>query len=435
MKRVSAIALATLLLLAGACGNAAPGDRPNVILIVMDTARADRCSVSGGERRTTPQLEKISFRGLNFRNAWSPAGWTGPAHASMFTGLLPTNHGLRRTNREYLLEDSDTLAELLGARGYRTAAFTANAQIGVESGLDQGFELLVPLFARSAENDGHFAEEAHEQSLKWIQKGTNPFFLFINHMEAHFPQAPPDRWIESFARLPMSREEIGAARGIGHRRYLDHCLDLAPLSPRELAVHSELYDVEIEGLDREIGRFFDLLGDRGLLENTLLIITSDHGENLGEHGQMDHLFSLHRTIRQVPLVVLLPGRKRAGEVHEEVVRLEDIFPTVLEVCGLPVPAQLDGRSLLGDLEGRRALAFLDPPTAFLRAAGAFSARPAGLRRFLARLTADFDGRYHRIEFSDGRELVYDLDEDPMEMRPLTGGIPSTPPAASSPSRK
>jgi hypothetical protein len=161
-----------MLLLAlglAACGSEEARDRPNVILLVMDTTRADRCSVNGYEHPTTPALEALAREGINFRNSWSPAGWTGPAHASMFSGLLPERHGFRRKNREYLDRRTDTLAERLQQEGYRTACVTNNPTIGPDFGLDQGFESYYPLYLD--ENVGYpSAPATHRIAFDWAKR-------------------------------------------------------------------------------------------------------------------------------------------------------------------------------------------------------------------------------------------------------------------------
>jgi arylsulfatase A-like enzyme len=415
-----------------ACGpgkTAAPA--PNVILIVMDTVRADRCSVNGYGRPTTPALEALAREGINFQNAWSPAGWTGPAHASMFTGLLPIHHGFLRGIREYLDQTATTVAERLLDAGYRTACVTNNATISAELGLDQGFVRFFPMY----EDEGKYyptAPESHRQALQWVdgaRKEGKRFFLFINDTEAHYQYTPPAEFRESFRDPSTPPAEALRVSEFGPEVLFEHNFGLKPRSAADIKVMSDLYDAEIACLDRAIGEFIVQLRSSGLLENTLLIITSDHGENLGEHGLLDHAYSLHRTIRHVPLIVRLPGEARAGEAHNEIVRLEDICPTILEACGLPVPDGLDGKSLLRDLPGRISRAMAGAPDQFVakihrQSDGAFDPAP-----FLLEYRALFDGHHHWIFRSDGHVEIYDGLADPGETTPLEG-IPLADPASS-----
>lgn len=428
MRIASSLLLLAALAYVPACG---PGDSthtphkagsgaPNVVFIVMDTTAAGRCSVNGYDRPTTPQLEKIAKGGINFRNTWSPSGWTAPAHASMFTGLRPEHHGLRHGNRMFLWDDSVTLAELLQAAGYSTGCFTNNSYVTPDHGLLQGFDKYIPLF-----EDENLplptSIPTHSEALDWVRQVSaqgGPFFLFINDMEPHLPYLPPEEFEQRFVAADASKEGLVQAFELTNEAYLKHNLGIEPLPPEFMSVMPDLYDAEIACLDHEIGRFVAELESAGLLENTLLVITGDHGENLGNHGLVDHKFSLHRTLLHVPLIVRLPRGARAGEVRDEVVRLEDLFPTVLEACGLPIPPGIDAESLLGNLAGRTALALRDYPAKYMDDMEEKLGSRAGFEKFAFDMTSTFDGRIHRIDFSDGRKLVYDVIEDPEELHPL-----------------
>ncbi len=191
------------------------------------------------------------------------------------------------------------------------------------------------------------------------------------------------------------------------------------LTDSDLELISGLYDAEIASLDREIGHLVNALREDGILNDTLLIIVGDHGENLGDHGFVAHMFSLHRAIRHVPLVIRFPGGQRAGEVTDEVVSLVDIFPTVLQVCGLPLPAGIDGQPLIEGFTGRAASALMDPPMQLLERFKREGHWNASLAPLETQITAVFDGRRHRIQYSDGRELLFDIIEDPEEQSPLS----------------
>jgi arylsulfatase A-like enzyme len=405
---------------AGSGGGARPVAPPNVVFIVMDTAGAERCSVNGHDRPTTPNLEKIAAEGINFRNTWSPSGWTAPAHASMFTGLRPEHHGLYHRSREYLPEQFTTLAELLQGAGYATGCFTNNSFVTPDHGLSAGFEHFVPLFER--ENRQYpLAVETHDLALDWVllqkRKG-RPWFLFINDMEPHLLYEPPREYADRFVGPDQAEAALAAGLDMTPDVILKHNLGTVPLPPYSLSVIPDLYDAEIACLDHEIGLFFENLREGGHLEHTLVVITSDHGENLGRHGLLDHKFSLHRPLLYVPLVIRLPDGSRAGEVRDEVVRLEDLFPTILELCGLPIPADIDGQTLLGDVSGRIARAMRFYPEKFLNHMEAAMGGRAGYEKVMVDLESEFDGRFHRIRYSDGRRLVFDVLADPEELHPL-----------------
>jgi arylsulfatase A-like enzyme len=397
-----------------ACGTDVAGPRPpNVILIVMDTTSAERCSVDGYARETTPCLEEVADEGLNFRNTWSPSGWTGPAHASIFTGLRPEHHGFHFGNRSFVTNESTTLAECLNQAGYRTGCFTNNVFITEEFGLKQGFEHHVPLRER--------APRTHELALDWVRrvsKAGDPFFLFINDMDAHFEYTPPREFAERFAGYRSGGEEMAEVNDLTQDDLFKHNVGQVEIPPNLQSLLSDLYDAEIACLDREIGRLVARLEEEGILDDTLLVITSDHGENLGRHGLLGHKFSLHRTVLHVPLVIRLPGGLRAGEVRDEVTRLEDLFPTILEVCDLPIPPGLDGESLLGSLGSRHALAMRDPPEKYLDTMEKILGGRYGFEPLMADIKSRFDGRTHTIEYSDGRRLVFDVLEDPEELQPI-----------------
>lgn len=413
MRLPTAALLASLAVPCTACSAEPP---PNVVLIVMDTTRADRCSVNGYGRPTTPQLEALAAEGVVYENAWSPAGWTGPAHASLFTGLRPERHGFHRANRHYILPGEVTLAESLQAAGYRTAAFTNNITVCAENGLDQGFDTFTVLHD---EPGRHYpwATGTHAQALDWVRSGGDadrPFFLFVNDMEPHLRYTPPPLDQARFVPSDTSPESLRLARASAAAEAFAHNARALPIPAEGLRLLSDLYDAEIACLDREIGRLIDGLREAGLLERTVVIVTSDHGENLGEHGLTDHMFSIHRTIRHVPLVVRYPDRFEPGTRVTDVVRLEDLHPTLLEICGLPTPGDIDGVSLLDSLPGRVSPALVDAPDSLierrLRESGdAFDPQP--LRR---RFRGVFDGRHHYIRDDQGGEQLFDVVSDPAE---------------------
>jgi len=420
MMRISRsyVLIAVAFLLLASCGGEA--DRPNVIVLVMDTARADRCSVNGYARETTPELEKLAAEGLKFTNAWTTSGWTGPAHASLFTGLQPAKHGFFTGNREYLDKRAVTLAERMRKAGYRTACFSNNSFVSAECGLTQGFQKVVPLF-EDLNRPYPPSPETHSLAMEWIREvraADGRFFVFINDIEPHLPYRPPEEFAARFLDPTLDEETVQAARLLTPMDWHRHNLGVKRLPQDQIRALQGLYDAEIACLDHEVGKLVEALREDGVLDDTLLVVTSDHGECLGEHGMLSHEFGLYRSLRHVPLVLRLPGGTRAGEVLDDVVRLEDIYATVEEACRLPARRSIDGQSLLGDVSGRRARAMRGNPHTMLERMRQEDKLVFDPTRLAVGITADFDGRYHRIEYSDGRTELFDIEADPSESRSL-----------------
>ncbi len=299
---------------------------PHVLLLVLDTVRADRVSVVGdAPRETTPFLGALGRRGLVFTHARSPANWTLPAHASLFTGLFPSEHGCHFEHR-WLADEAQTLAELLrdGALEYRTAGFSSNVNVSRTFNLDQGFDHWFESWTdEGVSTGGRSATDAVlAEAEAWFRANgpRGPSFVFVNLMDAHLPYraAPgfeahfgtPDRRVDPLVESPdlLDRVLVG---------------DVEP-DPR-LRTDLELrYDNALRGLDDRLRRFFDALGGLGLLDECVVVVTSDHGENLGEHGLVDHQGSLHETVLRVPLLVAGPSVP-AGEVIDRPVTTAELF--------------------------------------------------------------------------------------------------------------
>ncbi len=398
--------------------------RPNVLLLVMDTTRADRCSFQGYGRPTTPRLAEFAKDAVVFREAWSPGGWTGPAHGALFTGLRPENHRFHDGDRNYLGTEFATLAESLEGAGYSTACFTGNEWIAPEFGMTQGFEKFEPCFLRP---DGPVpqARRTHASAADWARHEAGagrPFFLFVNDMEPHLRYAPSEKDQTRFLRGDPTLEEIAAARGIDVPEITAFALGAKEFTPRQIGILSDLYDAEIAGLDREIGSFLDRFRELGLLDSTVVVIAGDHGELLGQHHMIEHGHSLSRAARHVPLLVRYPGSFDGGRSVDALVRLEDVPPTILELCGLSAPADIDGVSLTHDLEGRLSIA-VQGPFPGRRAQVEALVPGADPTPYLLGLEAVFDGRFHLVRFSDGRRQLFDVSRDPGETEDLASREP------------
>jgi arylsulfatase A-like enzyme len=424
MNRIAAWCLLAALV---ACG---PEDRvsgpstnvrPHVLVLIMDTTRGDRCSLNGFERDTTPRLAALAKEGVTFRNAWSPAGWTAPAHASLFTGLRPDRHGCVITRFSRLDDRFTTLAELLRDGGYRTGCFSHNPHLTERFGLVQGFDDVEPLW--KTDKGRPRSGKGHELALAWarkIHREGGRFLLFVNDMEPHLPYTPSREFEDRFVPKGADPAEVGKARAFNAAEAMAYTLGSLELPAPRIALLRDLYDAEVAELDEEVGRLVEGLREAGMLDETLLVVTSDHGENIGDHHMANHKSSLHRSIRHVPLFVRLPGVFDGGRTIDEVVRLEDVFPTVLEVCGVESPLDIQGETLTGEIAGRISRAHHAQPGPRLLAIIRSRTPGADTTRIGSSIDAVFDGRHHYIRYSDGREELYDVSLDPAEEQDLSG---------------
>jgi arylsulfatase A-like enzyme len=426
MRRALISALLVAAIVAAWVAHARSGvkRRPNVVVIVMDTTRGDRCSFTGYARPTTPRLDEFAKDAVVFQEAWSPSCWTGPAHASLFTGLRLERHGFYAGNRFFLGGEHETLARRLEAAGYATGCFANNAWFAPEYGLTRGFEKIVPLHERP-QRAYPWATETHSLAADWaesVAREGKPFFLFVNDMEPHLTYAPPPEVEGAFLRGSPSASDVAEARVFDFPRTVAYSARGEELRPSFVNLLSDLYDAEIAALDREIGALLDRLRAKGLLDSTIVVVAGDHGEMLGEHHMLSHGFSLHRAARHVPLLVRFPGAFDGGRREKAVVRLEDVFPTILELCGLQVPGGLDGASLTRDLEGRvsRALQGAD-----LETKARIESLIAGIDAAPLTVGSDaiFDGRWHFLAYADGRSELYDISRDPGETEDLSDREP------------
>ena len=410
-------------------------DRPNILLIVMDTARADHLSCYGHPHPTTPVLDQLAEEGTRFATAISPAEWTVPSHASLFTGTFPSRHSAVNQHR-YLDGRLHTLAEVLGRLGYRTACFTNNAFISEATGLNRGFRLTdgpfrwngsrrpTHLFWRGMRKLTQWTGRKDQGAMftnllvyRWLLRrwdGEHPFFLFINYVEPHMPH----RWIpEPFRRrfLQLNGLEGADWRSV-NMNYRAFLTGTAPMGEEDFAILRALYEAEMAYLDHRIGQLVAFLRRRGILDNTLLIITSDHGDNLGEHGLMHHAYALYETLIHVPLIIRYPPAFPAGMVVEQIVQTHDLFPTILHLAGVDEPTvwdQVQGFSLLPDhLSAHPDYAVAElmrPINEFAERYPDFDFSP-----FDRELRAYRTRRYKYIWASDGRDELYDLVQDPGE---------------------
>ena len=419
---------------------ATPAGRPNVLWIVMDTCRADALSCYGPSvRKTTPRLDALAAESVLYTHAISPSSWTLPSHAAMFTGTLVSRNGTS-AERRCLGTRLPTVAEALARHGYRTYGYSNNEFVAEPFGLHRGFErfrlasfgatwgrlLLAGRFDGALGLSDYGASETVATARRWMARCASagePFFVFLNFMEAH-------GWYGStpgFARWLPKDVDAQKARRLGNTDFSAYNVDALDVSADDFRIVRALYDADMTYLDAQIGRLVDGLRELGVLENTLLVVTSDHGEHFGEHRLWEHRFSLYNELIHVPLIVRYPGGRDGGRRIAAPVSTIDIFPTILDVLDLPRDEgeQLQGRSLRqahGHPSPRPLVSEIGIPTqAALLTVGHH--RPARITWFLRRLKSIEDGGYKLIWASDGHHELYHVARDPREQANLIDTMP------------
>jgi arylsulfatase A-like enzyme len=333
---IAALALVTAL----AC---ARGDTPaSVLLITLDTTRPDHLSCYGYERRTTPNLDRFSMEAVIYTRAWSTSSWTLPAHASLFTGLFPAAHGahfdvegdasIRQIKAGALDERFETMAELLTARGHRTAAIVGGPWLDRSFGLLQGFEYVEDDVEGLA---GRRAGVVTDLALEWLERvdEDRPFFLFVNYFDPHLPYDPAS----GFDDYPLARASFDPSR-----RWRDAEAGSDPFSERERATLIDRYDGEIRAVDHELGRLLRALRARKDGDRTLVIVTADHGESFGEGGRYLHNTWLSEEQLRVPLLIRYPDWRGAGSRDDSTIQLVDLLTVVAREVGLDLSAGVQG---------------------------------------------------------------------------------------------
>lgn len=340
-------ALVGLLALGGAACQR-PAAPPNVVVVLLDTLRADHLGSYGNGRGLTPFLDQLAARGVRFERAYATSSWTMPSVASLFTGRYPVQHGVH-TMQSKLADGERTLAEALQEKGWATAGFSANLLVGEPHGFGQGFDAYTAFAVEPGAGKVRGAAlRAHGQ--RWLdgrRPGASgpPLFLYFQFMEPHAPYEPPEPWRSRLVR-PHAAGEVEAAAEVMEQ----HKIWNRP--PEQIALLASLYDGEVAAADEEVRLLFADLERRGLLANAVVVITADHGEEFGDHGGLSHGFTLFEEQVRVPLLILAPGLTPA--VVREPVSLVDVAPTVLALAGVPAPAAIAGRSLVPLLRGEPA---------------------------------------------------------------------------------
>ena len=344
--------------------------RPNILLIVLDTARASHVY----NPDVMPHLNEFSQEGVKYTNAFTTGPWSLPSHASLFTGQYTADHQTHANSQQFT-PDVEPLASRLNASGYDTVAFSNNVWISPSFGFDQGFdefhmgwevfsggadiasiakehsttanrvkalssELLSPDIFKTAINAVYTkylrklydsgAWLTNRRAKQWVDespRGEEPFFMFINYLEPHLEYNPPSKYIEEVTpegANPPSAEDV-------NQDAWAYLTDEVEMSAEDFDDLETLYNAELRYLDERIKQLFDYLSEKGVLDDTLVVVTGDHGENIGDYGLMDHQYCLHDTLLNVPLIVRYPETIEPA-VRDDLVELRELYPSLLEVA-------------------------------------------------------------------------------------------------------
>src|SRR6266404_3275004 len=348
---------------------------PNVVLITIDTLRADHLGCYGYQKIKTPNIDGLAANGTRFTRAFTAVPVTLPSHTAMLTGTYPMLSGMHDFSANKLSPQQPTLATVLKQSGYATGAVVGSAVLDSRFGLNHGFDFYYDHFDFSRLEEANLDEMERpgnvvaDVALDWLAKNSQKkFFLWMHLYDPHFPYHPPEPYSREYAAQP--------------------------------------YDGEIAFADEQVGRLLRFLKEKGIYQNTVIVLCGDHGESLGEHGEKTHGFFIYNATMHVPLIIHLPG-KSATQTVSDPVSLVDLMPTVLAATGLDIPSQVQGRSLVPALRGEK----IDQD------------RTLYGETFLPRLHFNWselrgaeNAKYHFIDAP--RPELYDLAKDPGELRNL-----------------
>ena len=399
------------------------GGSPNIVLITLDTVRADHLSAYGYARPTTPHLDSLSQKGVLFENAVAPSSWTLASHASIFTGVLPHQHG---ANQAAPLQPGPlTVAMVLASRGYETAGFSNNISYGFAGwGMRQGFEsydddsssfrhnlaktiagqdLIQPAYHQAVafdDFDRRTAEELNDDVRRWFERRSGrPYFLFINYYDAHLSYRAPKPFDHRFGH---------PSRAVIRETYLSRDGRLSrPLTPLEQSSLIAGYDNCLSYLDEQVGKLVSMVAMLSNLSNTIVVITSDHGEAFGEHGRYGHGWDLSREVLHVPLIIFGPGIPSGLRIRH-LAQIRDLLATIVDLWGGdPVAQRFSLRRFW--TPGYVPDSFDDMAISeFITVSPEF--RPA--------LISLITSQWHFVRDSDGYEELYDWERDPQEQHNL-----------------
>jgi arylsulfatase A-like enzyme len=410
-QRALLLPFGLVLIAAAAHGCGAPSaERANLLLISLDTTRADHLSVYGYPRDTSPRLRDLAAEGVRVEIAYAPTATTAPSHASLFTALPPRRHRVIK-NGQTLAGTNRTLAERLAAAGYQTAACVSSFVLASRFGYHQGFDFYEDDFEKRHSKSkkprwlGHDVRtgfdrrggETVRRAIAWLETVRDPghpFFLFVHLFDPHSPYDPPEPFRSRFARAPPAGAE-----------------------PDQIEVQTDLYDGEIAYADAQVAALLEALDAAGLAGETLVMVTGDHGQGLGQRGYARHGIHLTEEQVRVPLIARWPGRIPAGRVLTGPVELMDLAPTLLALLGVDfADADFQGRNLAAAFTEE---APLDPDHPVYLERRHYRPQRVGGFDVRGEMLALRSGRWKYIEAPDeGTRELYDLEADPGEVENL-----------------
>lgn len=440
--------------LVGGCSgpDVVPVPLRHVLLVSLDTARADQIGAYGNERARTPHLDELCARGIRFESATSAAPTTLAAHTSLMTGSWPHTHGVAR-NGFVVHEDNVMLAEILRSAGFHTAGVLGSFALESRFRFDQGFDHYDEHFdvlvgAAGADQNQRRGDRVTRAALEHVDRVMHEvqrLFLFVHYFDTHAPYAPPEPFAAPFLQPGASptsdmREVEAAVRAqqqavtgqaFGHaaaintglRGPLRALVGNVPGRPGPEDLHlANLYAGEMSFMDKALGDLLDGLSERGILDETLVIVVADHGETFWEHADLwNHGLAVYQTTVDVPLLFCFPDGRRAGQRVRTPVSTIDVLPTLCDLLGLELPARCEGMSLVPALEG----AAMKRGPVFSEATQPWAAERPGLWANAGKARCVRRGRWKYVLSAYNQvEELFDLDQDPGERVNLLQGSPS-----------
>jgi len=419
--------------------------RPNIVLFLMDTQRFDNMSCYGYSKKTTPSIDRIADEGAIFLNHITAGVWTLPSHASLFTGRYVSGHGAD-ANFEYLAVEFLTIAEILNDLGYQTIGFSNNGWVSRKTGIARGFQefyMISRLIKGRKVVEWFYISESFEKpeeqdkgslktinaAISWLEKKwdrSKPFFMFINCIEPHGPYRPPEPFRSRFLPKDVTEEELKTLPPLNStREAIDIRIGVLKLTERQWFIQKALYDGSTATLDDRIGRFYQYLEEKGLADNTIIIITSDHGDVHNEHPpHVEHHLCAYEELIHIPLIIrypeIIPKNTKIKWLSQNV----DILPTILDILGVKEGKYwktIQGVSLLPTITRNKPVReyALTEYNSLQMVAYTWARHPDfHVGKFYYRLKAIRNMKYKYIWYSNGIEELYDLENDPKEIKNL-----------------
>jgi arylsulfatase A-like enzyme len=422
--------------------------KTNIVLIILDTLRADHLSCYGYHKKTTPNIDRFASDAVKYTKAYSTASWTLPSTASIMTGKYPGSHGAHRNKSGHInpfniLDDRQvTLAEILQGSGYATAGIVSCQFFTRQYGMHQGFDFfddtmpsnlfimptfsLLPFlnyflpindyFGSRGLDEHRAASQINRAARAWLKNNTTrkPFFLLLHYFDVHHPYYPEKLGTSENSVPPAIMKKYGrnSANYAEMEKHLIASVQdgTKPLLDHERKYLVDNYDREITLLDKKVGKMLDVLKDQGLYDDSLIIITADHGESFGEHNLMLHGIGLYEDNLHVPLLVKYPSGNTPAGTQEHPVSLTGIMPTVLSYLSIPVPRGVQGAPF-DDREGQTILA-----------QNYTSTNVKGQQQFRSDMVSLQQDDYKYIRFAQAQDQLFNLREDPAELHNIMDAV-------------